>query len=361
MSDRLPVASAFGARRDGEPALLYTLENANGLRAAVTTHGATLVSLWAPGRDGVLADVTLGFDDVSGYESPANDWFGCTVGRWANRIRGARFTLDGRTYAVTPNDGLDHLHGGGARAFANVPWRARPFARAGERGVTFAHRSHDGDEGFPGTLDVEVTYALTDRDELRIDYRATTDRPTVINLTNHAYWNLAGAGSGDVLDHVLELLASRMTPIDDALLPTGEIAPVAGTPFDFRTPRRIGERMPAPDAPGHGYDHNFVLDGPAGELQPAARVVHPPSGRALEIHTTQPGLQLYSGNFLRGQRGKGGVAYQRRSALCLETQHFPDSPNQPGFPSTVLRPERVYRERTVHHFGVAPQRGRAPL
>jgi aldose 1-epimerase len=351
MADRLPVASAFGVGRSGEPALLYTLESASGLRASVTTHGATLVSLWAPDRDGALADVTLGFDGVAGYESPANDWFGCTVGRWANRIRGARFVLDGRTYAVTANDGPNHLHGGGARAFANVAWQARPFARPGERGVAFAHRSPAREEGFPGTLDVEVVYTLTDRGALRIDYRATTDRPTVLNLTNHAYWNLGGAGSGDVLDHVLELSASRMTPIDDALLPTGEIVPVAGTRFDFTTPRPLGDRIPASDAPGRGWDHNFVLDGTAGELRRAARVVDPKSGRSLEILTTQPGLQLYSGNFLRGQRGKGGVAYERRSALCLETQHFPDSPNQPAFPSTTLRPGDVFRETTVHGFG----------
>jgi aldose 1-epimerase len=352
----LPAATAFGVDRAGQPAALYVLQNARGLRAAVTTHGATLVSLWAPGRDGTLADVTLGFDNVAGYESADNDWFGCTVGRYANRIAGARFVLDGSTYTVTANDGPNHLHGGGARAFANVAWGAQPFARAGERGVVFAHRSPGGAEGFPGTLDVEVTYTLTDRNELRIDYRATTDRPTVINLTNHAYWNLAGAGRGDVLGHVLTLFASRMTPIDDALLPSGEIAPVAGTPFDFTAPRRIGERIPPWESPGHGYDHNFVLDGAPGALRPAARLVEPGSGRSLTLHTTQPGLQLYSGNFLRGQRGKGGVAYPRRSALCLEAQHFPDSPNQPAFPSTTLRPGEVYRHTTVYAFGVGGRR-----
>jgi aldose 1-epimerase len=352
MSDLLPAARSFGIDRDGRPAALYTLENANGLRAAVTTHGATLVSLWARDRDGAFADLTLGFDGVAGYQSADNDWFGCTVGRYANRIRGARFVLDGKAWAVTANDGPNHLHGGGTRAFANVDWRAQPFARAGERGVAFAHRSPHGEEGFPGTLDVEVTYTLTDRDELRIDYQATTDRPTVINLTNHAYWNLGGAGSGDALDHVLRLFASRMTPIDGELLPTGEMVPVAGTPFDFTTPRRIGERIPAREAPGRGYDHNFVLDGAAGALRPAAHVVEPRSGRSLRIHTTQPGLQLYSGNFLRGQRGKGGLAYPHRSALCLEAQHFPDSPNQPAFPSTALRPGQVYRETTLHAFAV---------
>jgi aldose 1-epimerase len=351
MSERPPAATAFGTDGAGRPALLYLLENAHGLRAAVTTHGATLVSLWAPDRAGAFADVTLGFDDVSGYESSANDWFGCTVGRYANRIRGARFMLDGRTYAVTANDGPNHLHGGGARAFANVAWLAQPFARAEERGVIFTHRSFAGEEGFPGTLDVEVIYALTERDELRIDYRATTDRSTVLNLTNHAYWNLGGAGSGDVLDHVLTLFASRTTPIDDALLPTGELAPVADTPFDFTTPRRLGERIPGWEEPGHGYDHNFVLDGAAGELSPAARLADPRSGRSLELWSTQPGLQLYSGNFLRGQRGKAGVVYAQRSALCLETQHFPDSPNQPAFPSTTLRPGELYRQTTVHRFG----------
>jgi aldose 1-epimerase len=352
MADGLPFATPFGVDRAGEPTLLYALESPRGLRAAVTTHGATLVSLWAPDREGTFTDVTTGFDDVAGYESPENDWFGCTVGRYANRIRGARFVLDGEPYAVTANDGPNHLHGGRARAFANVAWRAQPFAHPGERGVVFAHRSADGAEGFPGMLDVAVTYTLTDRDELRIDYRATTDRPTVVNLTNHAYWNLAGAGGCDVLGHELTLFASRMTPIDAELLPTGEIAPVAGTPFDFTTARRIGERIPSPDAPGRGYDHNFVLDGAAGTLRPAAHLVDPRSGRSLRILTTQPGLQLYSGNFLRGQRGKGGVAYAYRSALCLETQHFPDSPNRPAFPSTVLRPGELYREATVHAFGV---------
>jgi aldose 1-epimerase len=354
----LPAATAFGFDRAGQPAALYVLQNARGLRAAVATHGATLVSLWAPGRDGAFADVTLGFDDVAGYESADNDWFGCTVGRYANRIRGARFVLDGTAYDLTANDGPNHLHGGGAGAFANVAWRAAAFARSGERGVVFTHRSPGGAEGFPGTLDVEVTYTLTDRNELRIEYRATSHRPTAVNLTNHAYWNLAGAGRGDVLGHVLTLFASRMTPIDDALLPTGEIAAVAGTPFDFTAPRRLGERIPPWDFPGHGYDHNFVLGGAPGELRPAAHLVDPQSGRSLTVHTTQPGLQLYSGNFLRGQRGKGGVAYPRRSALCLEAQHFPDSPNQPAFPSTTLRPGEIYQHTTVHAFGVEQEGAR---
>ena len=348
----LPTKSSFGVNKAGQPVDLYTLKNRHGRTATVTTHGATLVSLLAPDRTGRFADVTMGFDDVSSYESKDNASFGCTVGRFANRIGGAKFTLDGREVSVTANSGKNHIHGGGPLAFAKVRWQAEPFARAGEQGVVFTHTSAEGEEGYPGTLKVKVTYTLTDKNELRIDYEATTDKATVINLTNHAYWNLAGVGSGDILDHVLTLHAERMTLVDDALIPTGEIVPVKGTPFDFTQPHRIGERIPPFEAQGHGYDHNFIINGDPGKLRPAARVVEPKSGRTLEIMTTEPGIQLYTGNHLRGQKGKGGIAYERRGGFCLEAQHYPDSPNKPQFPTTTLRPGQTYRQTTVHIFGL---------
>jgi aldose 1-epimerase len=348
----LPVRSAFGTNQKGVAVDLFTFSNSHGLTAKVTTHGATLVALLAPDRHGKLADLTLGFDDVSGYESKDNASFGCTVGRYANRIGNARFTLDGRTYTLLANNGKNHLHGGGPLAFAKVVWQAEPFANAAGRGVVFTHTSADGEEGYPGTMKVKVTYTLTDDNELRLDYEATSDKPTVVNLTNHAYWNLAGAGNGDILDHLLTLHADRYTVVDAGLVPTGEIAPVRGTPLDFTTPHRIGERIPPYESPPHGYDHNFVLNGEPGKLRPAARVIEPKSGRVLEILTTEPAIQLYTGNHLRGQKGKGGTAYPRRSGFCLEAQHYPDSPNKPHFPSTVLRPGQTYRQTTVHRFSI---------
>jgi len=347
----------FGTTPEGETVDVYTLTNAQGMAVRVMTYGGVILSLKVPDRDGHLDDVVLGYDDLDGYlrESP---YFGALIGRYGNRIGGARFALDGATYALAANNGANHLHGG-LRGFDKVVWDAESFATDDAVGVRLSRTSPDGEEGYPGNLSVEVTYTLTDANELSFAYRATTDAATPVNLTQHSYFNLAGDGSGDVLGHRLTLFADRYTPVDAGLIPTGELAPVEGTPFDFRTPHAIGARIGA-DHPqiafGGGYDHNFVLsrgDVAPGELTLAARVEEPATGRTLEVRTTEPGIQFYSGNFLDGSLvGKGGVAYGHRFGFCLETQHFPDSPNQPAFPSTILRPGEEYRSLTVLRFGV---------
>ncbi|GIF14198.1 aldose epimerase family protein [Actinoplanes teichomyceticus] len=337
-------STAFGELADGTKIEKWTLTNAGGSSVSVLTWGATIQSVLVPDRDGRLANVVLGFDDMAGYTDPANPYFGSTVGRYANRIAGGRFTLDGQTYELTRNEKSKTLHGG-ARGFDKRVWSAAP---AGD-GVRMTRTSPDGEEGFPGTVEASVTFTLDDRNRLRIDYRATTDRPTVVNLTNHAYWNLAGEGSGTIDGHLLRIAAERYTPVDADLIPTGALEPVAGTPFDFRTFRAIGERVRDGHpqlAAGLGYDHNYVLS--ASE---AAVVREPGSGRQLTIETTEPGLQFYSGNFLDGRlRGPGGRRYRQGDAFALETQHFPDSPNQPHFPSTVLRPGETYTSSTTHVF-----------
>jgi aldose 1-epimerase len=337
---------------------LFTLTNAHGVEVRAMTYGAIVTAVRTPDRQGHLDDVVLGFDSLPGYleKSP---YFGAVVGRYANRIARGRFTLDGKTYRLAVNNGPNALHGG-LRGFDKVLWAAEPFQSDSGVGVTFRYTSRDGEEGYPGTLAVRVTYTLTPRDEWVVDYEATTDKATPINLTQHSYWNLHGGGRGDVLDHVLTLDASRFVPVDTTLIPTGELAPVAGTPFDFRTPTPVGARIDA-DHPqlraGRGYDHTWVLDrGGAAPGTPAhaARVVDPSTGRTIDVSTTEPGLQFYTGNFLDGTvAGKGGQVYARRSALCLETHHFPDSPNHPSFPSTILRPGETFRSRTVFAFGVA--------
>jgi aldose 1-epimerase len=318
------------------------------------TYGGIIVALRAPDRTGRLDDVVLGHDTLDGYldHSP---YFGAVVGRFANRIANGRFTLDGESHRLATNDGAQHLHGG-RRGFDKVIWKATPFTRPTEAGVTFAYTSPDGEEGYPGALTASVTYTLTERDELRVDYEATTDRATIVNLSQHSYFNLAGSRAANVLDHVLTIDADRFTPIDTTLIPTSGFAPVEGTPFDFRTPQHIGARIG--DAHEQltnagGYDHNFVLRRQDdGALAHAARVSEPRTGRALDVHTTEPGLQFYSGNFLDGTiRGKEGRMYGHRGGFCLETQHFPDSPNQPVFPSVVLRPDETYRSRTTFTFG----------
>jgi aldose 1-epimerase len=343
----------FGVTRDGRPVELYTVR-AGRLEMRAITYGGAIVTLRAPDRTGHLDDVVLGHDTLEGYldHSP---YFGAIIGRHANRLANGRFTLDGEPHQLATNDGAQHLHGG-LRGFDKVIWTATPFALATEAGVSFAHTSVDGDEGYPGTLTAFVTYTLTERDELRVEYDAVTDRATIVNLTQHSYFNLADAGATDVLDHLLTIDADRFTPIGATLIPTGEHAPVEGTAFDFRTPARIGARIGDADpqlAKAGGYDHNFVLRRPdEGSLAHAARVSEPRTGRTLDVSTTEPGLQFYSGNFLDGTiRGKEGRAYGCRHGFCLETQHFPDSPNQPGFPSVVLRPGRSYRSRTVFTFG----------
>jgi aldose 1-epimerase len=344
---------AFGTTGDGAAVDLYTITNAHGSVARVATYGATLTELWVPDRDGRLADVVLGFDRLEPYLA-APFYMGATLGRVANRIAGGRFTLDGRDYALATNRAPHHLHGG-TRGFDKRVWGARPLA--GDNGVAFDYTSPDGEEGYPGTLRVTVTYTLTDDDALRVDYAATTDRATPINLSNHSFFNLAGAGT--VLDHVLTLQAHRYTPVDATLIPTGALAPVEGTPLDFTRPTRVGARIDALGAT-NGYDHNFVLDGGTsggGTLALAARLEEPTSGRVLEVWTTEPGLQLFTGNRFDGTlTGAGGHLLERHAGLSLETQHFPDAVHHPEFPSVVLRPGTTFRSTTVYRF-TAPRRG----
>jgi aldose 1-epimerase len=349
----------WGNAPDGTPVELYSFGNEGGVALRVSNYGGIIVSLHAPDRDGRLDDVVLGHDDVASY-ARSDAYFGALVGRVGNRIASGRFTLDGETYQLATNDGGNHLHGG-VRGFDKVTWKAEPFRRPGGAGLVLAYTSEDGEEGYPGRLDARVTYTLTPLDELMVEYEATADRATLVNLTQHSYFNLAGAGRGDILEHELTIHASRYTPVDATLIPTGELAPVAGTPFDFRSPTPVGAHIDGPHAQlryGSGYDHNWVLDRPddatstGRPLAHAARLAEPTTGRVLDVHTTEPGLQLYSGNFLDGtMTGKEGRTYARRGGLCLETQHFPDSPNHPRFPSIELRPGRTYRSRTVFAFG----------
>jgi aldose 1-epimerase len=344
----------FGTAPGGEAVELYTIANGRGIELRVATYGGVIVSLLAPDRAGRPADVVLGYDSLDGYRSDAQ-YFGAIVGRYANRIAHARFELDGKTYSLAANDGPNHLHGG-RRGFNRVVWEAKPFQREAGVGLVLRYVSPDGEEGYPGTLRTRVTYTLTDRNALAVDYLATTDRATPVNLTQHSYFNLAGAGAGDILDHRVQVLADAFTPVDETMIPTGAVAPVAGGPFDFRTPFPVGARIDVRDEQlrrGQGYDHNFVLHRGGPGLEHAARVVEPGSGRTLDVYTTEPGLQLYSGNHIGARiMGKGGRVYQRRGGLCLETQHYPDSPHQAAFPSTILRPGRELRSQTVFAFGV---------
>jgi len=345
----------FGATPAGQAVDLYTLTNAHGMEVRAMTYGGIIVSLKVPDRTGRLGDVVLGYDSLAGYLK-ASPYFGAIIGRYGNRIGRSQFTLDGTTYHVPANDGVNSLHGGTV-GFDKVVWDAEPFWSDSGVGVVFTHTSPDGDQGYPGKLDVRVTYTLTDRDELIVDYHATTDKATPLNLTQHSYFNLAGDGAGDVLDEIVWINADRYTPVDSTLIPTGVLAPVAGTPFDFTTPTAIGARIGQDDEQlrrGRGYDHNFVLNRTGPGLVHAARVADPASGRTLDVFTTEPGLQLYTGNFLDGTiTGKGGHVYGHRNAFSLETQHFPDSPNHPEFPSTILRPGQAYDSRTIFTFGVS--------
>jgi len=344
--------SVFGKTKDGEAVDLYVLSNANGMEVAITNHGGTVVSIKAPDRNGKFADVVLGFDNFDGYLNNT-PFFGALVGRYGNRIANGLFTLDGHEYHLAQNDGRNTLHGG-LKGFDKRVWSAKDVSKTGVPAIELTYVSKDGEEGYPGDLTATVTYTLTARNELRIDYGATTDKPTVLNLTNHSYFNLAGEGNGDILSHIMTIHADRFTPVDAGLIPTGELQSVAGTPFDFRKPTPIGARIDQSYEQlslGHGYDHNFVLNGKSGELNVAAHVSEPKSGRVLEVLTTQPGVQFYTGNFLDGTvHGKGGKAYGRRSGFCLETQHFPDSPNQPKFPTAVLRPGEHFQSTTVFRF-----------
>jgi aldose 1-epimerase len=337
---------AFGKTSEGTPVDIYSVSDGK-IEVRIMTYGAIVVSLRVPDRNGKLDDVVLGCDSVQQYEAQTAH-FGGIVGRYANRIAHGTFQLDGHTYSIPKNDGDNALHGG-PRSFDRVVWAGKQIPD----GVELTSVSKDGDQGFPGTLTTTVRYTLSGS-ALRIEYSAVTDKDTVVNLTNHSYFNLAGQGKGDILGHVLKIDASRMTPVDATLIPTGELKSVAGTPFDFRAPHSIGERINADDAQlrlGRGYDHNFVLDHPPGKLAEAADVYEPTTGRILRILTTEPGLQLYTGNFLDGSiTGKEGRVYNRRFALCLETQHFPDSPNHPAFPSTELKPGQKFHSVTVFEF-----------
>ncbi len=333
----------------------YTLTSEQGMEVAIMTYGAAIVALRVPDRTGQVDDVVLGFDTLEGYLGD-NPYFGSVVGRYGNRIAGGTFKLDGETYVLARNNGANHLHGG-VVGFDKVIWDASPVADDRGPSVQFSYVSQDGEEGYPGTLAVTVTYTLAAGNELIVDYEATTTHATPVNLTQHAYFNLGGEGSGDILDHELSLNASHYTPVDSTLIPNGEVAAVVGTPFDFKTrPARIGARI-SDEHPqltiGGGYDHNFVLDSGEDSLALAARAYHPASGRTLEVYTTEPGVQLYTGNFLDALPGKGSHVYGRHAGFCLETQHFPDSPNQPDFPSTILRPGERYQSRTVFAFGTA--------
>ena len=340
----------FGQTPDGVKIQIYTLTNKNHLEAKITNFGGILVSLKTPDRKGALADVVLGFDTLQGYLDNPGPHFGALIGRYGNRIGRARFKLDGVEYKLAANNGENSLHGGN-RGFDKVVWTARELP---DGGLELTYLSKDGEEAYPGNLKAVVTYRLTDANELAIDYTATTDKNTVVNLTNHSYFNLRGAGSGDILEHRLTLNADRFTPVDAGLIPTGELRPVNGTPFDFRKATAIGARIDQNDEQlklGKGYDHNYVLNGAGGRPSLAARVEEPTSGRVLEVLTDQPGVQFYTGNFLDGSiKGKGGMTYGHRSGLCLETQHFPDSPNKPNFPSTVLKPGQRFHSTTIFRF-----------
>ena len=342
----------FGKMPDGTLVKIFTLTNEHGMEARICTYGGVVVSLKTPDKTGQMADIVQGFDSLEGYLNPAEPYFGALIGRYGNRIGHAKFTLDGKVYNLPANDGVNTLHGG-PKGFDKAVWTPRQLA---DGGVELTYTSKDGEEGFPGNLKATVAYHLTAADELKIDYSATTDKDTVVNLTNHSYWNLKGAGNGTILDHLLTIHASKFTPVDSGLIPTGELKPVAGTPFDFTKPTAVGARIEQNDEQlklGKGYDHNFILDRSGAGLSLAARVEEPATGRVMEVDTTEPAVQFYTGNFLDGTlKGKGGHVYPRRAALCLETQHYPDSPNKPAFPTTELKPGQTYKTTTVYRFSV---------
>ena len=341
----------YGKLPDGSEIDQYTLRNANGLKVELITYGATITTVAVPDRDGKIENVVLTRDSLADYLKKDSSYLGATVGRYANRIAQGRFTLEGRPYALAANDnGQNHLHGGG-KGFDKVLWKAAPVETPASVGVAFRYDSPDGEEGYPGTLAARVTYSLTDSDELVMEYEATCDRPTIVNLTNHAYWNLAGAGAGDVLGHEVMLAAEQYLAVDQRLIPAGSPRPLRGTPMDFTEPTAIGARIAEA---GGGYDHCYVLDAKrdGAGLTLAGRVREPSSGRAMEIYTTQPAVQFYTGNFLDGSIVSGGKAYHKHFGFCLETQHYPDSPNHPAYPTTVLRPGETYQQATLHRFSV---------
>jgi len=339
---------AFGQTADGVAVDRYTLRK-GGMTVRLITYGATVTELWTPDRQGTLADVVLGFDRLSQYETQS-PYFGCTVGRVAFRIAGGKFDLDGRSYQLALNEGSDHLHGG-TKGFSHVVWRAEPLPDPASPAVRFTYRSPDGDQGYPGTLDTAVVYALTENGELRIEYTATTDRPTPLNLTHHSYFNLAGAGCGDILGHVLQMDADRWIPAEKPDLPSGEVAPVTGTPFDFTRPTAIGARIREISGPTQGYDLAYLHNYPDGNMARVATLHEPRSGRTMDVSTNEPAIILYTGNYLDGSlRGKRGVPYAQYAGVCLETGRPPDAVHHPSFPSTILRPGQVYRHTCVYQF-----------
>jgi aldose 1-epimerase len=344
---------AFGKTKNGKTAHLHTLKNSKGMIARISTLGATLVQLHVADKNGKFEDVILGWDDASGYQSEDNQYFGCTTGRVCNRIAKGKFSVDGKEYSVAINNEPNHLHGGVERSLDKVIWKAKSFKpTSGAAGLRFSYTSPDGEEGYPGKLSITVSYVITEQNALRISYTAKTDKATPVNLTNHAYFNLGGAGSKTILDHSLKLYCDTYTPVDETLIPTGKIAPVKGTELDFTKATRIGKRIKSLiDTPTLGYDHNFVINRKKDQrYAPAATLRDPKSGRTLTVRTTEPGIQFYSGNFLKDQTGKGGKTYAHQSACCLETQHYPDSVNHPNFPTTILQPGETYQSSTVYAF-----------
>ncbi len=346
--------AAFGKTPDGKAVSVYTLKNDAGMVVKIIDYGAIVTELWAPDREGRMDDIVLGYDNLEDYIA-VTPYFGAIVGRYGNRIAFGEFSIDGESYELATNNDANHLHGG-IVGFDKVVWKSEAYANKDAAGVKLRYLSKDGEEGYPGNLDVTVVYELTNDNELVVKYEATTDKPTVVNLTHHGYWNLRGAGNGSILDHELTLNAPFYTPVDSGLIPTGEIISVAGTPMDFTRPKPIGSRIDADFeqlAFGGGYDHNWVLDKTGGGRTFAARLYDPGSGRQMEIFTEEPGIQFYSGNFLDGTIvGKQGATYHYRYGMCLETQHFPDSPNKGHFPTTRLNPGEVYKTTTVHKFSV---------
>ena len=344
--------SDWGKTKNGEPVKMFTLKNSKGMTAKVITYGATLQSLTAPDRNGKFADVVFGFDKISDYET-LNDYYGAIVGRYGNRIANGTFSIDGKEYKLTINNGPNSLHGG-LVGFDQKVWKAEASKNNDSASVKLTIVSPDGDQGYPGNLTASVTYTLNNQNELIINYSAESDKPTVANLTNHSYFNLYGAGNGNILNHEVTINADKFTPVDETLIPTGELKDVENTPVDFRKPKPVGSRIDKSDEQlkfGGGYDHNFVLNKKSpNEMTLAARVYEPISGRKMLIYTTEPGLQFYSGNFLKGTKGKGGKEYEYRYGMCFETQHFPDSPNQKDFPSTLLKPGTVYHSTTIFKF-----------
>lgn len=344
--------TSFGKTADGQSVDIYTLRNLHGMEARITNYGGIVVSLTAPDRQGKLADVVLGYNDLESYLKPPFPYFGAIVGRYGNRIARGRFTLNGLEYKLAVNNGENHLHGG-IKGFDKMVWTANQIKSTTGPALALTYSSKDGEEGYPGNLRVRVVYTLTNTNELKIDYTASTDKDTVTNLTHHSYFNLRGEGNGDILDHRLTLKANSFLPTDAGNIPTGELRKVAGTPFSFLTATAIGSRINEDDEQlkfGNGYDHTWVINGRMGVLRQAAVVYEPTSGRVMEVWTTEPGVQFYTGNYLDGVTGKSGKPYPRRSGFCLETQHYPDSPNKPSFPTTTLRKGATYRSTTIYRF-----------